>query len=44
MELLSQYKDGLVCMSACAGGIVAADLVNGNFDKQNKARISRNCL
>ncbi len=33
LELLSQYKDGLVCMSACAGGIVAADLVNGNFDK-----------
>ncbi len=33
LELLEQYKDGLICMSACAGGVVASDLVNGNYEK-----------
>ncbi|MHB9013625.1 MAG: DNA polymerase III subunit alpha [Ignavibacteriaceae bacterium] len=33
LELLRQYRDGLVCSSACAGGVVATHLVNGNYDK-----------
>ncbi len=33
LELLRKYRDGLVCSSACAGGVVAAHLVNNNYDK-----------
>ncbi|MCX6149382.1 MAG: DNA polymerase III subunit alpha [Ignavibacteriales bacterium] len=33
LEILEKYKEGLIAMSACAGGIVAVDLVNGNYDK-----------
>ncbi len=33
MEVLEQYKDGLVVLSACAAGVVSAPLVNGNYDK-----------
>ena len=33
LELLRQYREGLVCTSACAGGVVAAHLVNNNYDK-----------
>ncbi len=33
LELLRKYRDGLICSSACAGGVVAAHLVNNNFDK-----------
>lgn len=32
-ELLAEYKEGLVCTSACAGGIVASDLINGDYEK-----------
>lgn len=32
-ELLSQYHEGLVCMSACAGGVVASHLIAGDFDE-----------
>lgn len=32
-ELLSQYHEGLVCMSACAGGVVASHLINGDYDE-----------
>jgi DNA polymerase-3 subunit alpha len=33
MELLRKYRDGLVCSSACAGGVVAVDLVNNDYNK-----------
>ena len=33
LELLREYREGLVCTSACAGGVVSAHLVNGNYDK-----------
>ncbi len=32
LELLRQYSEGLVATSACAGGVVAAHLVNGDYD------------
>ncbi|MHB1687476.1 MAG: DNA polymerase III subunit alpha [Ignavibacteriaceae bacterium] len=37
LELLRKYRDGLVCSSACAGGVVATHLVNGNYDKAREA-------
>ncbi len=33
LELLRQYRDGLVCTSACAGGVVSTHLINGDYDK-----------
>ncbi len=30
-ELLSQHHEGLVCLSACAGGVVANPLINGEY-------------
>ncbi len=33
LELLKKYKNGLICSTACAGGIIAKDLINNNFDK-----------
>ena len=31
-ELLSQYKEGIVATSACAGGVVSAHLVNNDYE------------
>jgi DNA polymerase-3 subunit alpha len=33
LELLKQYREGLICSSACAGGVIASDLVNNDYDK-----------
>ncbi len=33
LELLKKYRNGLICSSACAGGIVATHLVNNDYDK-----------
>ena len=33
LELLRKYREGLICSSACAGGVVSTHLVNGNYDK-----------
>jgi DNA polymerase-3 subunit alpha len=33
LELLKQYREGLICTSACAGGVVSAHLVNGDYEK-----------
>ncbi|MBE0572033.1 MAG: DNA polymerase III subunit alpha [Ignavibacteriaceae bacterium] len=33
LELLRKYRDGLVCTSACAGGVVSTHLVHNDFDK-----------
>ena len=32
LELLKKYKEGLICSSACAGGIVASHLINKDYD------------
>ena len=32
-ELLSKYHEGLVCMSACAGGVVSQPLIQGEYDE-----------
>lgn len=33
LELLKKYREGLICTSACAAGVVAAQLVNNDYDK-----------
>jgi DNA polymerase-3 subunit alpha len=33
LELLKQYKEGLICSTACAGGIVSVHLKNNDYDK-----------
>ncbi len=33
LELLKQYREGLICTTACAGGVVSTHLVNGNYEK-----------
>ncbi|OGU75150.1 MAG: DNA polymerase III subunit alpha [Ignavibacteria bacterium RBG_16_34_14] len=33
LELLRKYSDGLICSSACAGGIVSVHLINNDYDK-----------
>ena len=33
LELLRKYREGLICTSACAGGVVSAHLVNNNYEK-----------
>ncbi|HEX3073534.1 MAG TPA: DNA polymerase III subunit alpha, partial [Ignavibacteriales bacterium] len=38
-ELLEKYKEGLVCTSACAGGLVASDLVNNDYAAAKAAAI-----
>lgn len=32
-ELLSQHKEGLICLSACAAGILSHHILNENFEK-----------
>jgi len=33
LELLRKHRDGLICTSACAGGVVSSYLVKGEIDK-----------
>ena len=33
LELIKKYRNGLICTSACAGGVVASHLVNGDYKK-----------
>ena len=33
LELLEKYREGLICTSACAGGVVSSYLVNNEIDK-----------
>ncbi len=40
VELLRKYSEGLICTSACAGGVVAVHLVNGNYQKAKQAAIT----
>lgn len=39
LELLRQYKEGLVCTSACAGGIVSAHIVKNDIEKARQTAI-----
>ncbi len=32
-ELLSRHHEGLICLSACAGGVVANPLINGEYEE-----------
>ncbi len=40
LELLHQYHEGLVCLSACASGVVSVHLVNGDFEKAKRTAIT----
>lgn len=40
VELLQQYSEGVLCLSACAGGVVAAHLVDGNYDAAKEAAVT----
>ncbi|MEX2117043.1 MAG: DNA polymerase III subunit alpha [Bacteroidota bacterium] len=33
VEVLNQYKEGIIATSACPGGVVGAHLVNGDYDE-----------
>jgi DNA polymerase-3 subunit alpha len=33
LELIKKYRNGLICTSACAGGVVASHLINGDYKK-----------
>jgi DNA polymerase III subunit alpha len=39
VDILKEYAEGVVCLSACAGGVVAAHLVDGNYDVARDAAI-----
>lgn len=39
VELLKEYAEGIICLSACAGGVVAAHLVDGNYDAAKEVAI-----
>lgn len=39
MEVLNKYKDGLICTSACIGGVVSVHLVNDNYDKAKEVAV-----
>lgn len=38
-QLVSELKDGLIALSACAGGVVSAHLVSGDYDRAREAAI-----
>src|SRR5713101_4550404 len=38
-ELLKQYSDGLIALSACAGGVVSRPLVAGNYSEAREAAL-----
>jgi DNA polymerase III subunit alpha len=40
LELLQQYHEGLVCLSACASGVVSVHLVNGDYEKAKRTAIT----
>ena len=33
LDLIKKYREGLVCTSACAGGVVSTHLVHGDYNK-----------
>ncbi len=43
LELLRKYRDGLICTSACIGGIISPHLINNDYDKAREiAKIYKN--
>jgi DNA polymerase-3 subunit alpha len=40
LELLRKYREGLVCSSACAGGVVAVHLRNGDYQKAKETALT----
>jgi DNA polymerase III subunit alpha len=38
-EVLEKYTEGIICTSACMGGIVNADIIDGNLDKAKEEAI-----
>jgi DNA polymerase III subunit alpha len=40
LDLLRQYSEGLVALSACASGVVSAHLVKGNFDAARQTAVT----
>ena len=40
LELLRKYHEGLVCSSACAGGVVSVHLRNGDYEKAKETAIT----
>ncbi|MGE5400882.1 MAG: DNA polymerase III subunit alpha [Ignavibacteriales bacterium] len=39
LELLREYREGLIALSACAGGVVAVHLVNNNYEKAKETAL-----
>ncbi|MDP3149481.1 MAG: DNA polymerase III subunit alpha [Ignavibacteria bacterium] len=39
MELLEKYHEGLICTSACVGGVVASSLANNDYKKAKEVAI-----
>lgn len=39
IELLKKYNEGLICTTACVGGIVSVHLVNGNYEKAKETAL-----
>ena len=40
LELLRKYSEGLICTSACAGGVVSVPLRNGDYDKAREVSLT----
>ncbi|MGA8265548.1 MAG: DNA polymerase III subunit alpha [Ignavibacteriaceae bacterium] len=40
LELLRKYREGLVCSSACAGGVVAVHLRNGDYQEAKETALT----
>lgn len=40
LELLKQHSEGLICTSACAGGIVSSHIINGDYEKARESAIT----
>lgn len=40
LELLRKYSEGLIATSACAGGVVAPYLINGDFEKAKSVALT----
>lgn len=38
-ELLQQYSEGLICLSACLAGVIPYNLLQGNYDKAKEEAI-----
>lgn len=39
MEILEKYKEGLVCLSACIGGVISVHLINDDYAKAKEVAI-----